>query len=95
VGVVPGGGLVLDVGDRDGDPPLALLGGVIDRVEGAVHRPALQGEVLGDGRGQARLAVVDVTDRADVDVRLGPLELLLRHRRLLLAPLIGRTRPPT
>jgi hypothetical protein len=27
--------------------------------------------------------VVDVTDRADVDVRLGPLELLLRHRGLL------------
>jgi hypothetical protein len=23
--------------------------------------------------------VVDVTDRADIDVRLGPLELLLRH----------------
>ena len=36
VGVVAGGGLVLDVGDRDRDPALALLGGVVDRVERAV-----------------------------------------------------------
>src|SRR5690606_20227121 len=34
---------------------------------------------LGDGRGQRRLPVVDVTDRANVDVRLSPLELRLRH----------------
>ena len=79
VGVVAGVGLVLDVGDGDGDPALALLGGVVDRVEGAVLRLALQGEVLGDRRGQRRLAVVDVADRADVDVRLGALELLLGH----------------
>jgi hypothetical protein len=32
--------------------------------------------------------VVDVTDRADIDVRLGPLELLLGHR---LAPLPDRS----
>ena len=32
---------------------------------------------LGDRRGQRGLAVVDVTDGADVDVRLGPLELRL------------------
>ena len=82
VGVVAVVGLVLDVGDGDGDAALALLGGVVDRVEGAVLRLALEGEVLGDRRGQRRLAVVDVADRADVDVRLGPLELLLRHRRL-------------
>jgi len=30
-----------------------------------------------------------VTDRADIDVRLGPLELLLRHRGL--APLPDRS----
>ena len=83
VGVVAGVGLVLDVGDGDGDPALALLGRVVDRVEGAVLGLALQGEVLGDRRGQRRLAVVDVADRADVDVRLGALELLLGHRGLL------------
>ncbi len=76
-------GLVLDVGDRDRDAALALLGRVVDRVEGAVLGLALQGEVLGDGRGEARLAVVDMADRPDVDVRLGALELLLCHGRCL------------
>ena len=84
VGVVAGVGLVLDVGDGDGDPALALLGRVVDRVEGAVLGLALQGEVLGDRRGQARLAMVDVADRADVDVRLGALELLLGHETVSL-----------
>ena len=36
VGVVARVGLVLDVGDGDGDAPLALLGRVVDGVEGAV-----------------------------------------------------------
>ena len=81
VGVVAGGRLVLDVGDGDGDAALALLGRVVDGVEGAVRRVALEGQVLGDGRRQARLAVVDVTDGADVDVGLGALELLLGHPR--------------
>jgi hypothetical protein len=36
VGVVAGVGLVLDVGDRDRDPALTLLGGVVDRIERAV-----------------------------------------------------------
>ena len=80
VGVVAGGRLVLDVGDGDGDAPLPLFGRVVDRVERAVLRRALQGEVLGDRRGQARLAMVDMADRADVHVRLGALELLLGHR---------------
>ncbi len=83
VGVVAGVGLVLDVGDRDRDPPLPLLGRVVDRIEGAVLRRALQREVLGDRRGQARLAVVDVADRADVHVRLVSLELLLGHVTVL------------
>ena len=39
VGVVAGVRLVLDVGDGDGDAPLALLGRVVDRVEGAVLEP--------------------------------------------------------
>ena len=84
VGVVAGVGLVLDVGDRDRDPPLALLGRVVDRVERAVLRLTLEGEVLRDRRRQARLAVVDVADRADVDVRLGALELLLGHETVSL-----------
>src|SRR3954464_3345540 len=79
VRVVARVGLVLDVGDGDGDAPLALFGRVVDRVEGAVLGLALQRQVLGDGGGERRLAVVDVADRADVDVRLVALELLLGH----------------
>src|SRR5690606_32510280 len=47
---------------------------------------------------QRGLAVVDVTDGADVDVRLGPLELGLRHGGVLLGllfvVLLDRDRDP-
>jgi hypothetical protein len=72
-------GLVLDVRDGDGDAALALLGGLVDLVERREVRVALLGQRLRDRRGERRLAVVDVTDGADVHVRLGALELLLRH----------------
>ena len=38
---------------------------------------------LGNGGSQRRLTVVNVTNGADVDVRLSPLELCLCHRFLL------------
>ena len=81
VGVVTRLGLVLDVRDRDGDTALTLLRSLVDLVEG---RGLVQVRVrvvqhLGDRRGKSRLTVVDVTDGADVDVRLSPLELRLRH----------------
>ncbi len=73
-------GLVLDVRGVDRDAALALLGSLVDRVEGRYLRVrARLGEDLRDRGGQRRLAVVDVTDRADVDVWLRPLELLLAH----------------
>ena len=72
--VVAGRGLVLDMRGRDGDAARLLLGGGVDGIVGAVLA-----EVLGDRRGQRRLAVVHVPDRADVHVRLGPLKLCLRH----------------
>ena len=77
VGVVPLGGLVLDV--RDGDRH--RLGRVADRAAlGDVGVRLELGQALGglhgqNGAGHGRLAVVDVADRADVDVRLGPLEM--------------------
>ena len=70
VRVVTGVGLILDVRDGDRDAALALFWGVVDRVEGAILRAPLQGEVLRDRGGQTRLAVVNVPDRTDVDVRL-------------------------
>jgi len=83
VGVVPVLGLVLHVRDRDRDAALTLLGGLVDLVERreGVHVRELVVQHLGDRRGQRGLAVVDVADGADVDVRLGPLELRLRHWR--------------
>jgi hypothetical protein len=94
VRVVAGVGLVLDVGDRDRDAAGPLLGSVVDRIEGAVLGLTLEGQVLRDRSGQRRLAVVDVTNRADVDVRLVALELLLRHRDVLPAPRTGAGRDP-
>ena len=79
-------GLVLDVSDRDGDTTLTLFGGLVDLIERGkrVHVRERVVQHLGDRRGQRRLAVVNVTDGADVDVRLCPLELRLRHGGLLL-----------
>src|SRR3954471_8302903 len=79
-------GLVLDVRDRDRDASLALLRRLVDLVERreGVEVWILVVQNLGDRCRQRRLAMVDVTDGADVDVRLGPLELGLRHCRVLL-----------
>ena len=80
VRVVPVRRLVLDVGDVDRDAPLPLLRRLVDLVEARVlGRRVLVVQDLGDRRGQGRLAVVDVTHRPDVEVRLGPLELRLAH----------------
>jgi len=72
---------VLDV--RDGDR---------DRLRGVADRAALRDISVADdlrevllrlhlhqGRGERRLAVIDVADRADVDVGLAAVELFFRH----------------
>jgi hypothetical protein len=80
VRVVPIRRLVLDVRRVDRDSALALLRSLVDLVERRDGRiGAGVGEHLRDRGSEGRLAVVDVTDRADVDVRLGALELLLGH----------------
>ena len=74
VRVVPVRGRVLDVARRDRQDlrlvaaalRLGRLGDLVVRDE---LRPALVGGHLGERRGQRRLAVVDVADGADVDVR--------------------------
>src|SRR5918998_717260 len=79
VRIVTALGLVLDVRGRDRDAALLLLGRVVDLLE-RLRLPAEPlAQHLGDGRRQRRLAVVDVTDGADVDVRLVALELLFGH----------------
>jgi hypothetical protein len=66
-------GLILDVRGRDRDAALALFRSLVDvrKVDRRVARDVLR-QNLGDGRGQRGLAVVDVTDGADVAVRLVP-----------------------
>jgi hypothetical protein len=78
-------GLVLDVGRVDRDAALLLFGGLVDLVERHELRATGLREGLGDGRGQRGLAVVDVTDGADVDVGLVPDELFFGHVRDSLA----------
>jgi hypothetical protein len=72
-------GLVLDVRGGDGDPALLLLRSVVDLREAPRFAAHLLRQDGGDGSRQRRLPVVDMTDRADVDVRLVALELLLGH----------------
>src|SRR5438270_12926635 len=57
-------GLVLDVGDGDGDATGLLLGSLVDLVEGGEGDVGvLLGQALGYGRGEGGLAVVDVAHR--------------------------------
>ena len=84
VRVVPVRGGVLDVARRDRQnlgrvaPSLRLrgLGHFVVRNE---LRPALVRGDLGQRSGQRGLAVVDVPDGADVDVRFGSIEFLFCH----------------
>ena len=73
--------LVLDVRDGDRDAARLLLRRLVDLVERGerVVVGVVLGQHLGDRGRQRRLAMVDVTDGADVEVRLVPLELRLRH----------------
>src|SRR5690348_14279451 len=72
--------LILHVRHRNRDPALPLLGRVIDRIERPErHLRVVLRQHLRDRRRQRRLAMVNVPDRPDIDVRLAPLEFLLRH----------------
>src|SRR5439155_24541651 len=61
------------------DAALALLRSVVDLLEAARLTTVGLRQDLGDCRRQRGLSMVDVTNRSYVDVRLVPLELLLRH----------------
>ena len=89
VGIVAVVVSILEVGDGDGDVPRALLGRVVDESNERYSASPLQREVLRDGRRQRRLSVVYVTDRADVDVGLGALELLSWPSRALSTPQVA------
>ena len=82
VRVVPLGGLVLHVRHRDRDSACLFLRGVVDRIEAPefVLRIVL-GQHFRDRRRQGRLAVIDMSDRPDIYVRLAAVEFFLSHKR--------------
>ena len=81
VRVVASTRLVLDVRRRDRDPAVPLLGRLVDLVVRRERRAAGRlRQNLRDRRRQRRLAVIDMTDRPNVRMRLRPLKTLLRHR---------------
>src|SRR4051812_35110562 len=84
VGVVPVRGRVLDVAGGDGHhlrlvAAALRLRGLGDFIVGDELRPALVRRHLGQGGGQGRLAMVDVADGADVDVRFAAIEFFFSH----------------
>ena len=80
VAVVARGGAVLDVGGVDGDATGLLFRGLVDLVVAlGLDAGVRAGRREGDGGGQGGLAVVDVADGADVDVRLGTGKFLFCH----------------
>src|SRR5690606_21227742 len=71
--------LVFHVRGRDGDTTRLLFRGTVNRVVRAELATETLRANLGQRSGQRGLAVVNVTDRADVHVRLGALEFTLGH----------------
>src|ERR1700686_3260009 len=88
--------LVLDVRRGDGDAARLLFRSVVDRIkrpENNLRVVLLQ--YLGDRRRQRRLAMVDVTNRPYVAVRLCPLKFFFRHFLLSsVAPAVAPAAPP-
>jgi hypothetical protein len=72
-------GLIFDVRRRNGDAALTLFRRLVDVREVDGLTAAVLRQHLGDRSRKRRLAMVDVTDGADVAVRLVPLEFSLRH----------------
>src|SRR3989442_440416 len=80
VRVVPVRRFVLHVRNRNGDSALALFRRVVDRIERPeLHLRVVLAQHFRDRRRQRRLAMVNVTNRSDVHMRLVALEFLLRH----------------
>jgi len=81
--------LVFHVGNRNRDTPFPLFGSLVDHPEFHQFGFALLRLHTGDRAGKRRLAVVHVTNRANVHMRFCALKFFLRHDGYLLhtAPL--------
>ena len=82
MGVVAVLRLVFDVRRRDRDAARLLFRRLVDLVIGGERGAAGLGQHLRDRSRQRRLAMVDVTDRADVAMRLVPLKFGFTHGRV-------------
>ena len=90
VGVVAVRGLVFDMRGRNRDAARLLFRRLVDLVIGRERRPAGFRQDLGDRRRQRRLAMVDVTDRPDVAMRLGTFKLCFGHSSTSIACALWR-----
>ena len=84
--IVTGLGLVLNVSGVDGNTTLFLFGSVVDLVEGldlAFVTLYAGCEHLGDSSGKGGLAVVNVADSTDVDMRFGSYECFFCHNIMI------------
>ena len=81
VGIVAGLGLILDVSGVDRDAAGLLFGGLVDLIVSGVGGGigVSHSQNLGDGGGEGGLAMVDMTDGADIYMGFGSFEFLLRH----------------
>src|SRR5438128_734705 len=79
VRVVPLLRLVFHVRDRDRNAALALFRRLVDAEEVTIFSHLLQRQHLRDGRRQRRLTMVDMADRAHVEVWLRAHEFLFGH----------------
>jgi hypothetical protein len=70
---------------RDGDTAGFFLRSVVDLVDGLLFLgPALHVQDVSDGRGQSGLSVVNVTDGADVQMRLRAIEFFFLSHMFIL-----------
>jgi hypothetical protein len=72
-------GLILNVSRGDGDTTLFLLGSGVDFIISLCFTTLSLSEDSSDSSGEGGFTVVNVTDSADVDVRLVPFELFFSH----------------
>src|SRR5450755_150257 len=80
VGIVPVGGFVLHMRHRDGNTASLFFRRVVDGVRSEeLHLRVVLRQNLGDGRRQRGLAVIDMSDRSNVDVRLAAIKFFLCH----------------
>ena len=71
--------LIFHVGGINGNAALFFFRRIIDRIVGADFSETFFGQHAGDCRSQGGFAVVDVTNRADVNVRLIAFKCFLSH----------------